>query len=583
MITKNHWGIVLWGMAFAFVLRGCRCMDFDLHLFEGECPNGRCDWNEDHSSCPQDCFCGDGVLSEHDGEECDGTEFNDLFFEPTCKLYGCISGTLRCSSSCKIDLSHCTGCPDTCGDGNIDGSEECEGSDLGGMTCQDLDCSDGTLRCNDQCAFDLSGCRGCSWTQCGNGLAEVGEECDCGTDPTNLPESCSAVNGDPKGECMSACTLWPACDQHLMDETGCRSTPFDLVCCPDAWGNESACFDGKKEGESFCALLCASTDDCHYNGCCDTQSGGCVSATCGPNGIETTADLHQTCHVPEGGEGYCMPIGTASDELGICHENSPNALPPGAPCVPGGDTVSFPRDVGMETCAMGLCVDQDNDGLGKCLLFCNWEDVYDNDTNSLACPIGHNCFGASTIDPVDPDPATGGMRGADLGFCVPDESADASGFFTCDLVNGELIGDRTLRCSDLGADRICAVRKEGASAPAWGSLIGWCRRVSDPSHPGAWEVCNPYSSLCDSGVCLPEDIFSASPSGPNRCIPFCASPSVIRRTRTRVRSPTRSFRSATSAPRYRFSSGRARIRGPPRTRRPAGWASVLVHPVVVSD
>jgi len=45
-----------------------------------------------------------------------------------------------------------------CGNGFIDGAEDCDGSDLGGQTCVGLGYDGGTLSCKADCTFDLSGC-----------------------------------------------------------------------------------------------------------------------------------------------------------------------------------------------------------------------------------------------------------------------------------------------------------------------------------------------------------------------------------------------------------------------------------------
>jgi hypothetical protein len=51
------------------------------------------------------------------------------------------------------------GTPVECGNGVIDGSDQCEGADLGGATCQGLGYTlGGTLGCTAGCAFDTSGC-----------------------------------------------------------------------------------------------------------------------------------------------------------------------------------------------------------------------------------------------------------------------------------------------------------------------------------------------------------------------------------------------------------------------------------------
>lgn len=45
-----------------------------------------------------------------------------------------------------------------CGDGIIEGDEDCEGDDLAGHTCESLGFLGGELSCDDDCSFDISGC-----------------------------------------------------------------------------------------------------------------------------------------------------------------------------------------------------------------------------------------------------------------------------------------------------------------------------------------------------------------------------------------------------------------------------------------
>jgi uncharacterized repeat protein (TIGR01451 family) len=46
----------------------------------------------------------------------------------------------------------------TCGDGNIDSGEQCDGSNLGGATCQSQGFDSGALSCNSLCKYDVSQC-----------------------------------------------------------------------------------------------------------------------------------------------------------------------------------------------------------------------------------------------------------------------------------------------------------------------------------------------------------------------------------------------------------------------------------------
>ncbi len=121
-----------------------------------ECGDGTCDLDESCQTCPQDCGecppeweCGDGT--------CDSNE--------TC-------------SNCPADCGECDDGDDgddgsdggggsggggssgsDCGDGYVEGSEECDGDDnLDGQTCVSLGYDLGILTCNDDCTFDESRC-----------------------------------------------------------------------------------------------------------------------------------------------------------------------------------------------------------------------------------------------------------------------------------------------------------------------------------------------------------------------------------------------------------------------------------------
>ncbi|MBI5509443.1 MAG: hypothetical protein HY903_11895 [Deltaproteobacteria bacterium] len=46
----------------------------------------------------------------------------------------------------------------TCGNGNAQQREQCDGSDLDGATCVTLGYSSGALSCRATCSFDVTGC-----------------------------------------------------------------------------------------------------------------------------------------------------------------------------------------------------------------------------------------------------------------------------------------------------------------------------------------------------------------------------------------------------------------------------------------
>jgi hypothetical protein len=127
------------------------------------------------ANCPpvQTPGCGDGIIQT--GEQCDGTNLGGL----TCLGLGSSSGRLQCTASCTLDTSGCEG--SACGNNVAEGAEQCDGTDLRGKTCADIGLPlspvlpPGTLRCSNTCtAYEISGCN----TQCGDGVLQADEECE---------------------------------------------------------------------------------------------------------------------------------------------------------------------------------------------------------------------------------------------------------------------------------------------------------------------------------------------------------------------------------------------------------------------
>ncbi len=113
--------------------------------------------------------CGNGQRQEP--EECDGTDFGGQL----CSDFDYDGGTLKCTSQCRRDYSGCT-TNNVCGNGVLERYEECDGQqiDTGYAQCP-FPAIGGTVRCNSQCKVDTSGC---IQPVCGNGVIENGEECD---------------------------------------------------------------------------------------------------------------------------------------------------------------------------------------------------------------------------------------------------------------------------------------------------------------------------------------------------------------------------------------------------------------------
>jgi hypothetical protein len=172
----------------------------------GARPNGSLSCNScsiDSSACTGGLQCGNGNIDG--GETCDGGNFGGA----TCSSVtggARPNGSLSCNS-CSIDSSACT-TSGGCGDGNIDVGENCDGSNFGGMTCSLLTGGtrpNGSLSCLPSCSISTSGCTAPSGPVCGDGVREGTESCD-GSDLGG--NNCTTV-GFTGGSlsCMSDCSF----------------------------------------------------------------------------------------------------------------------------------------------------------------------------------------------------------------------------------------------------------------------------------------------------------------------------------------------------------------------------------------
>ena len=176
---------------------GCMpdCSDFDTSL----CYGG------------DEAACGNNVREGN--QACDGTDLGGR----TCEYYGYSGGTLTCLPDCSgFDTALCHhGEGPVCGNDTREGDQVCDGTDLGGQTCQSQGYDEGTLACLPDCTgFDTSGCFD-SGPVCGNDIREGDEVCD-GTDLAG--QSCQSLGYDDGAlACLPDCTGF--------DTSDCRDDP----------------------------------------------------------------------------------------------------------------------------------------------------------------------------------------------------------------------------------------------------------------------------------------------------------------------------------------------------------------------
>ena len=139
------------------------------------------------TNCSEKKTCGNGELEN--GEVCDGYNLNGA----TCASvvgYGS-TGTPVCNSTCSGYLrGTCTEAL-TCGNSKLDAGEQCDGVLLNGATCETVVGfgSKGTLSCDGYCRYNTTNCSPA--VTCGNGKLDAGESCDGTTFKDNI-KTCNA-------------------------------------------------------------------------------------------------------------------------------------------------------------------------------------------------------------------------------------------------------------------------------------------------------------------------------------------------------------------------------------------------------
>jgi hypothetical protein len=167
--------------------------------------------------------CGNGVIDGAD--ECDGAALGGQ----TCASQGFDGGNLTCSGGCTFDTGTCY----ECGDGSVSPGEECDGAQLGGATCQDFalpgdTASGGMPACNASCVLIEGTC-----TFCGDNLREGTETCD---GPQLGGQTCVsqgfdggtlACNATCNGYNTAGCTECGNAGQTCMSDADCCSGNCD--------------------------------------------------------------------------------------------------------------------------------------------------------------------------------------------------------------------------------------------------------------------------------------------------------------------------------------------------------------------
>lgn len=305
-------------------------------------------------------ICGDGKRSP--SEPCEGSNLGGA----TCEsLFGAGNvGTITCSSNCVLQTADCAVCN---ADGKKDAMEGCDGADLGGFTCP----NGGTASCTSNCLLDTSFCK--TETCNGNGIRDdAGEACD-GPDNSTTCEALGYESG------AIACTA-----DCKIDTTGC--VPF---ACVGGAANGTRDAGEQCDGTDFGGETCASlrkddrqkgTLSCGAD--CRVDLSGCA-LTCEPNGVRSG---DEACDGTDFGGATCKSLtgdpnstgalacnGDCSIDASACGSCNGNGKKDGTEACEGADVggatcvsvLGTPYATGKVTCRANCSLNKDQCTSGK--------------------------------------------------------------------------------------------------------------------------------------------------------------------------------------------------------------------------
>ncbi|MBU1241223.1 hypothetical protein KJ865_16025, partial [Myxococcota bacterium] len=340
-------------------------------------------------------LCGNGVLDS--SEDCDG----DLFRGQSCSSLGFEGGYLTCADTCSLDITSCTGYSPLCGNSILDGVEECDGSNTGGVECTSMGYEGGAMGCTIACRLDTSGCFGDCPTECllharrcENGVLEecspiAGSNC---YDYSEL-EDCLAggklcvETGRDDASCIEGCTT--PCDAP--GETRCTTDGSSLETCTlnqlkscNEW-EAQACLSGICEvvGETAVCLMPCVSD-------CDPAGGDTLRCSLNGQGIEvcqetdpgcTRWELQSSCDE----DRVCNPESTGCELQGNAETCASPFFIPSVPFTMDG--TQFSADVSNDSSGLGDgggCLEGTEGGeLYFSIFLSEGESVYVESTTSL--------------------------------------------------------------------------------------------------------------------------------------------------------------------------------------------------------
>lgn len=203
--------------------------------------------------CLQDPACGDGFCNDSGGEDCSSCPSDCTSCEPDpyCGDGECNGGDTcgNCAADCGACQSSST--PPGCGNGIIEGNEDCEPALPVSLTCAGHWGPEykGNLACNGSCSFNTAACV----LRCGDGTLDAGEECD------TTAQGASCTDMYPDGATGSVSCTENTCE---LDYGNCQPVS-SAASAPSSVSSAPSCGNGVKQageecdGSDFGGMQCA--------------------------------------------------------------------------------------------------------------------------------------------------------------------------------------------------------------------------------------------------------------------------------------------------------------------------------------
>jgi hypothetical protein len=404
-----------------------------------------------------------------------------------------------------------------CGDGDLDGSEECDdGNVFDGDCCSgtcDFDAPGASCTDNNPCTDDA--CNGAGVCVHTNNTAPCDDDLFCTGADTCAGGTCSVHAGDPCAgglECNNTCN---EAFNECLASFGTPCTDDGNQCTTDTCDGNGTCVHDVHTGSCDDGVFCNGADSCSAGACTqhagDPCAGGAACATACDEANDVCADppgtpcddglfcngddtcLGGTCGTHEGD-----PCAGGAECNATCDEAADDCVAPaGTPCTGDGNPCTDDQCNGS-----GTCLHPDNTAPCDDGLFCNGAD-----TCAAGACTGHPgdpCVGGAECatvcdetNDVCADPT--GTPCADEGNPCTDETCDGAG--SCAHTPNQAACDDGVFCN--GADTCAggACGHAGNPCAGGGECADTCDEATDSCFEPAGTPCADDGDLCSSEAC----------------------------------------------------------------------------------